>query len=104
MPKYEQFYRSKVSLNGLGTQRTTNCPFCGHNNDLSINIETGQCKCFQCEFEGDAFDFLQRLERIEFKQARKELMKYEIEPITERQELVLCNIISSDYILSGSPA
>lgn len=87
MTKYEEFYGSKVLLKGSGKQRTTNCPFCGHKNDLSINIETGQCKCFQCDFEGDTFDFLERLEGIEFKEVKKELMKYGIEPITEKQEL-----------------
>jgi len=87
MTKYEQFYRSKVSLKGSGTQRTADCPFCEHKNDLSINIETGQCKCFQCDFEGDAFDFLQKLEKKDFTQAKEELMEYRIEPITERQEL-----------------
>ncbi|MBA7470287.1 DNA primase [subsurface metagenome] len=87
MTKYERFYSSKVSLKGSGTQRTTDCPFCEHKNDLSINIETGQCKCFQCDFEGDAFDFLQKLEKEDFTQAKEELMKYGIEPITKRQEL-----------------
>lgn len=88
MTKYEQFYSGKTSpsLRGSGTQRTADCPFYGHRNDLSVNIETGQCKCFYCEFEGDAFDFLQKLEGIEFKKAKKELMKYGIEPIKERQE------------------
>lgn len=87
MSKYEGFYSSKISLKGSETQRTADCPFCRHKNDLSINIETGQCKCFQCDFEGDAFDFLQKLEGIAFKQAKKDLMKYGIEAIKERQEL-----------------
>lgn len=87
MTKYEEFYGSKILLKGSGTQRTTNCPFCRHKNDLSINIETGQCKCFQCDFEGDTFDFLERIEGIEFKEVKKELMKYGIRPITEKQEL-----------------
>jgi len=75
MTKYEEFYSSKVFLKGSGTQRTADCPFCGHKNDLSINIETGQCKCFYCDFEGDAFDFLKKLAGIDFRQAKKELMK-----------------------------
>ncbi len=87
MSKYEEFYGSKVLLKGSGTQRTANCPFCEHKNDLSVNIETGQCKCFQCDFEGDAFDFLERIEGIEFKEVKRELMKYGIEPITEKQKL-----------------
>ncbi len=87
MTKYEEFYGGTVLLKGSGTQRTTNCPFCEHKNDLSINIETGQCKCFQCDFEGDTFDFLKRLEGIEFKEVKRELMKYGIVPITEKQGL-----------------
>lgn len=87
MTKYEEFYSSKVSLKGSGTQWTAICPFCGHKNDLSINIETGQCRCFYCDFKGDTFDFLQELEGTEFKEVKKELMKYGIEPITERKEL-----------------
>ncbi len=86
MTKYEGFYGSRISLKGSGPQRTADCPFCRHKNDLSINIQTGQSKCFQCDFEGDAFDFLQTLEGIEFKQAKKDLMKYGIEPIKERKE------------------
>ncbi len=91
MTKYEEFYGSKVLLNGSGTQRITNCPFCEHKNDLSVNIETGQCKCFVCGFEGDTFDFLGRIEGIEFKEVKKKLMKYGIEPITERKELEAFN-------------
>lgn len=85
MTRYEEFYSSKISLKGSGTQRTANCPFCRHKNDLSINVETGQCKCFQCDFKGDAFSFLQELENKNFAQAKEELMKHGVEPITERK-------------------
>ncbi len=87
MTKYEGFYNSKILLEGSGAQRTANCPFCDRKNDLSVNIRTGQCKCFYCDFQGDAFDFLQKLEKKDFTQAKEELMKYGIKPITERQEL-----------------
>lgn len=86
MPDYEGFYRSRLlELKGSGNQRTARCPFCKHKNDFSVNIETGQCKCFRCRFEGDAFSFLQELEGVGFKEAKGKLAKWGIKPFMEKQ-------------------
>lgn len=89
MADYENFYRSKLEdysitdIKGSEIQRRSTCPFCGHKEDFSFRIDTGQCKCFQCGFEGDAFKFLQKLEGKSFKEAKKELSKWGIRPLRE---------------------
>jgi len=83
---YEDFYRSHLpDLKGNGRQRTAKCPFCQHKDDLSINIDTGQCKCFygECLFEGDAFSFLMKLRNLTFPEAKEELDKHGIHPLKD---------------------
>ncbi len=83
---YENFYRNYLpSPKGNGEQRRASCPFCGHKDDFSVNIETGQFKCFYagCGEEGDAFDFLMKLESLSFPQVKEELVKYGIGPLKD---------------------
>jgi len=83
---YENFYFSRLpNLKGNGKQRRGTCPFCGHKEDFSVNIETGQFKCFYagCGEEGDAFDFLIKLDNLSFSQAKEKLAKYGIHPLKD---------------------
>lgn len=36
------------------------CPFCGREDKFSVDIRTGQWKCFVCDTTGNAFTFLQK--------------------------------------------
>lgn len=81
---YEDFYRTYLpNLKGNGEQRRASCPFCGHKDDFSVNIETGQFKCFSsgCAVKGDAFELLMELKSLSFLQAKEELAKYGIRPL-----------------------
>lgn len=83
---YQDFYLSRLpNLRGTGEQRRGSCPFCEHKEDFSVNIETGQFKCFYsgCGVEGDTFDFLMKLENLSFPQAKEELAKYNICPLRD---------------------
>ena len=86
MKSYESFYQTYLpNLKGSEKQKRTTCPFCEHKEDFSVNIETGQFKCFYagCGEEGDAFDFLMRLKSLSFSQAKEELAKYNIRPLRD---------------------
>jgi len=50
------------------------CPFHDdHNPSLSVNIEKGIYKCFACEASGDIFTFYQKLKKVDFPTALKEI-------------------------------
>lgn len=83
---YESFYKTYLpDLKGSKKQKRATCPFCGHKNDFSINLETGQCKCFYggCLFKGDAFNFLRQLKNLSFSEAKAELSNYGIQPLKD---------------------
>lgn len=85
---YEEFYRVYLpDLKGSGVQKRTVCPFCRHRDDLSINMATGQCKCFYggCGFEGDVFDLLMKKENLTFSEAARKLERWGIKPVRERK-------------------
>jgi len=93
MADYEGFFINKLSdyfvtdIKGSGIQKRATCPFCGHKEDFSFRTDTGQCKCFQCGFEGDAFKFLKELEKKSFKEAKEELSKWGIKPLQETKDI-----------------
>jgi hypothetical protein len=63
--KYAIFYSKHVKGFSLGKSRTRAkalCPFHDdHNPSLSINMKTGQWKCWACEAKGDLMEFCKRL-------------------------------------------
>ena len=83
---YKNFYLFHlIDLKGSGEQKRGVCPFCKHPEDFSVNVETGQFKCFYsgCAVEGDVFDFLMKLKNLTFPEAKKKLEKYEIYPLRD---------------------
>jgi putative DNA primase/helicase len=73
---FEGFYRRE--LGELGKPRGDNvlalCPFHDdHNPSLSVNLKTGQFKCFACAAAGDVFHFYQQRHGCDFKQALEAL-------------------------------
>ena len=104
MADYENFYRDKLAkysisdIKGSEVQKRATCPFCGHKEDFSFRIDTGQCKCFQCGFEGDAFDFLEKLEKKSFKDAKEELARWGIKPLKS-----LTDITNKDMMVGQKP-
>ena len=76
MPRIEPEYLRPFSFHGLelhyrdnDTQALADCPFCGRENKFSINIESGQYRCFVCsegtdKGGGNALVFLRKLHEI----------------------------------------
>jgi len=70
------FYREHIPTlkeNGNG-QAMGLCPFHQEKNpSLSVNLQTGQFKCFGCGLSGDIFSFVQELKKVNFSTALKEI-------------------------------
>ncbi|MCK4417782.1 MAG: toprim domain-containing protein, partial [Candidatus Latescibacteria bacterium] len=83
---FREFYTHYLKgLHSGGANRQVKCPFHEDKNpSFSVNLETGQCKCFGCGFEGDAFSFYEKLRGVGFKEAKRELAKWGIKPLKER--------------------
>ena len=48
----DKFKQSGITLNGNKNQQKTDCPSCGGNKTLSVNIGLGLYHCFSCNLKG----------------------------------------------------
>jgi DNA primase len=63
-----------LPLQRAGSKFKTLCPFHDdHNPSLEINPERQSFKCWSCGAGGDVFDFVQRMDRVEFPEALRML-------------------------------
>src|SRR3990172_7802144 len=73
-----RFYQKFIpSLNVNGKLEALGlCPEHGDTHpSLSVNLETGFFHCFSCDFKGDIFTFYQRVKKVDFPTALKEIGK-----------------------------
>lgn len=77
---FEQFYRSKVRVKSRsGSEIRGLCPFPFHDDKIasfSANVENGLWKCFGCSLSGTIFQFIMKLEKVSFTEARKILEEF----------------------------
>lgn len=77
------------NLNRAGSKYKVLCPFhADHRPSLELNPERQSFKCWACGAGGDVFDFVQRIERVEFPEALRML--------AERAGIALQSEVKSD--------
>ncbi len=80
---------TNTAFNNLNSKelRTNPCPLCGHNDCFTVYLEDNRYHCFSCKSNGDIFNFVANLKRIDTAAALHEIAAITRIPLTKPGQL-----------------
>lgn len=102
--KLEEVVEKDVSLDRLGKNYFTACPFCGAKKALSISTQKQFGHCFSCNESFDVFGYYQKVKGLTFVQAVIEVKKHiNLNNDIELQKLLKASIYFADLKQNKNP-
>lgn len=102
--KLEEIIEKDFSLEKLGKNYFTACPFCGAKKALSISIQKQFGHCFSCNESFDVFGYYQKVKGLSFIQAVVEVKKHiNLNNDIELQKLLKASIYFADLKQGKNP-